>query len=211
MGMCPVCRERKGKRPCPAKQASICSACCGSKRLVEIDCPSDCRYLTGAHAAGWDGLDRDYRRDLRRLAPHVQQLSEAQQQLCFLALVGISRIRSARRELTDALLLEAVSALRKTVETRTRGILFEHAAEDARAQAVAHELREVFEAKDESGRPVSPDDADLLAVLGALQAALRATAGEAEGAVAFLDTAARLAARFGARPAAASGPRIVVP
>ena len=44
---CPLCRERKGKRHCPAKDERICSVCCGGKRLVEIDCPRDCAYLLG--------------------------------------------------------------------------------------------------------------------------------------------------------------------
>ena len=208
MNVCPLCRERKGKRHCPARQATICSACCGARRLVEIDCPSDCRYLTGAHAAGWDGIERDHQRDLRRLAPHIQALTETQQQLSLLGLVGIAGIRARRRDLTDALLHEAVSAMRRTAETRARGILFEHAPDDARALAVVHDLAEVFRAKDGSGQPVAPDDRDLASVLGALDAALAATAAEGAGATAFLDTATRLATRFGARPAAS--PRIVL-
>jgi len=212
MSACPLCRERKGKRRCPARDALICSPCCGAKRLVEIDCPSDCRFLTGAHAPGWNGAERGYQRDLRRLAPHVRDLSEARQQLSFLAVVGIAGIRAARRDLTDAVLREAVVALRRTVETRTHGVLFEHAAGDARAQGIVHELQAGVEAKGERGQPVAPDDADLLAALRALEAALAATLEERAGATAFLDTATRLAARFGARPAAAaSAPRIVLP
>jgi hypothetical protein len=209
MHVCPLCRERRGKRPCPARQGSICSACCGAKRLVEIDCPSDCRYLTGAHAAGWDGAQRDHQRDLRRLAPHVQALTETQQKLSLIALVGIAGIRAARRELTDALLHEAVTALRRTAETRSRGIVFEHVPDDARALAIVHDLAEVFRSKDGSGQPLSPDDRDLTAVLGALDAALSATAAEGAGATAFLDTATRLAARLGARPSATI-PRVVL-
>lgn len=209
MHVCPLCRERKGKRRCPARQASICSACCGAKRLVEIDCPSDCRYLTGAHAAGWDGAQRDHQRDLRRLAPHVQALTEAQQRLSLIAVVGIAGIRTRRREMTDALLHAAVTALRRTAETRSRGIVFEHVPDDARALAIVHDLAEVFRAQDASGQPLSPDDGDLAAVLGALDAALSATAAEGAGATAFLDTATRTAARLGARPSA-TVPRILL-
>ena len=45
MATCAHCRGRKGKRECPALRGGICSACCGEHRLVEIPCPSDCRYL----------------------------------------------------------------------------------------------------------------------------------------------------------------------
>ena len=42
---CLLCESRKGKRFCPAKAGQICPVCCGTKREVEIDCPSDCVYL----------------------------------------------------------------------------------------------------------------------------------------------------------------------
>lgn len=42
---CPLCGNRKAKRHCPAKGLQICPVCCGTKREVEIDCPSDCTYL----------------------------------------------------------------------------------------------------------------------------------------------------------------------
>ena len=45
MGACPLCSVRAAKRYCPAKHADICSVCCGTKREVEIDCPSNCVYL----------------------------------------------------------------------------------------------------------------------------------------------------------------------
>jgi len=45
MARCPLCSDRSGKRFCPAKGAQICAVCCGSKREVEIDCPSSCPHL----------------------------------------------------------------------------------------------------------------------------------------------------------------------
>ena len=58
---CPLCAKRKGRRACLAKGETICPQCCGSKRLVLIDCPDDCVYL---EAEGEDGrrkapADRD--------------------------------------------------------------------------------------------------------------------------------------------------------
>lgn len=197
-GPCPLCRQRKAKRACPAKRARICAHCCGTKRRVEIDCPADCVYLTGEHAHGWEGRETERKRDLRRVAPHIQALSEAQARLFFLTLAGLSGIRS-RRELDDRLLGQAVAALRKTAETRGRGILYEHPAEDLRAQGLLQELRGLFETREE-GRSVAPDDRDLLAVLGALEASLGATLREEAGATAFLDTAVRLLERVGASP-----------
>jgi hypothetical protein len=50
MAMCPLCLERPGKRFCPAKDARICSVCCGTKREIEIDCPSSCAYLKASRS-----------------------------------------------------------------------------------------------------------------------------------------------------------------
>ncbi len=54
MAACQYCRKRKGKRACPALQAPLCAACCGTHRLQEIACPSDCAYLPRAGQATRD-------------------------------------------------------------------------------------------------------------------------------------------------------------
>ena len=123
---CPLCRSRRGKRLCPAKGERICSQCCGTKRRVEIDCPPDCAFLDGAHAGAWDGRSADRDRDARRIGPFLEGLTEAQGRLVLLSLVGTTAIRARRRDFDDRLFLEAVQALRKTVETREKGILYEH-------------------------------------------------------------------------------------
>ena len=45
---CPLCRKRPAKRACPALGQEICTVCCATKRLVEIQCTEDCRYLEAA-------------------------------------------------------------------------------------------------------------------------------------------------------------------
>jgi len=45
MARCPECEKKKGKRYCPARDTQICSTCCATKRLGEIQCPQDCEYL----------------------------------------------------------------------------------------------------------------------------------------------------------------------
>jgi hypothetical protein len=208
---CPLCRARKGKRLCPAKGEPICAACCGAKRLIEIDCPQDCTYLTGRHAGHWEGRETERQRDLRRVAPFVEQLAEPQAQLFFLALVGLTGLRAQRPALDDTLLLDAVRSLHRTVETRLKGLLYDHPTEDARAAAVAADLRGLFEAHGEDGRPLAPSDADLAAVLAALETALGAAVRESSGRHSFLDSAARLAARIGGAPRpAAPRPRLIL-
>jgi hypothetical protein len=159
---------------------------------VEIDCPSDCVWLEGAHDGSWEGRETERRRDARRVGPHLQRLSRAQADLFFLALVGLAAMRARRRDLDDALLGSALDALRKTVDTRQRGILYDHQAEDLRAQGLVAEVRGIFEAKDADGRATAPDDRDLGAVLAALEGALADVRREETGPTAFLDTARRL-------------------
>lgn len=197
---CPLCEKRKAKRACPAKQFAICPQCCGSKRLVEIACPDGCVYLHGGQAGAWEGRETERKRDSRRVAPHLSQLEEGQLQLFLLLLVGLVKIRARRHGLDDRLLEQAVATLRKTVETRTKGLLYEHQADDVRAQRLVFELQGLFEAKDEEGQKTAPADSDLLAVLKAIEGCLADTRRETAEPTAFLDTALRLAGRFGAEP-----------
>ena len=192
---CPLCRERKGKRLCPAKGTHICSTCCGAKRLVEIECPRDCVYLNGTHAGAWQGRETERARDHRRLAPSLQALTNAQMQLLLVAIVGLDRMRSERRGLQDLFVVDAVRALRKTVETRGHGILYDHSAEDLRAEGLRHDLAGLFVTHDAEGRPTSPDDGDLLAALRALESVVEAVLREG-GTTEFLEMAGRIAAEL---------------
>jgi hypothetical protein len=206
---CPLCQKRKGKRACPGKGELVCAHCCGSKRLVLVACPPDCAYLTGAHAAAWEGRETEKRRDSRRLAPYLEGLSAGALRVFVITLAGLAVIRKQRPEATDATLLAALAALRKTVETRIRGILYEHPPEDLRAMDLLRELRSLFEPKDEDGRQVSPADEDLLAALTALESCLEEVRSEGLQPTAFLDIAVRL---MGQPPAHKTGPshRLIV-
>lgn len=178
---------------------------------MEIDCPSDCAYLTGSHAPGWEGRETERRRDARRLAPFVQALTDAQARLLFLTLSGIAALWARRPDLDDRLLGQAIGALRRTVETRVRGVLYDHQTDDARAQGLVHEVRQMFEAKDEGGTPVAPEDRDILPVLAALDRCIETTLAGREGPSAFLDTALRLVGRLEGPPPTPPRPLIVEP
>ncbi len=206
---CPLCQKRKGKRACPGKGEFVCAHCCGSKRLVLVACPPDCAYLTGAHASAWEGRETEKRRDSRRLAPHLEGLSAGALRVFVITLAGLAVIRKQRPEATDATLLAALAALRKTVETRIRGILYEHPPEDLRAMDLLRELRSLYEPQDEDGRDISPADEDLLAALTALESCLEEVRSEGLQPTAFLDIAVRL---MGQPPAHKTGPahRLIV-
>lgn len=108
MTKCPLCQRRKGRRQCPARDAQICSHCCGTKRRREIACPEDCVYLGGVHAGPWEGRTTERDRDARRLAGFLAPLSESQQQLTMLALKGAAALAARDEQVDDRLLAEAV-------------------------------------------------------------------------------------------------------
>jgi hypothetical protein len=135
------------------------------------------------------------------VAPFIESLNEDQGQIFLVALVGITSLRARHPNLDDRLLREAVSALRKTTETRERGVLYEHRPDDLRAEGLLSDLRGLFEAKDPSGQVKAPADADLGRVLAALEAALLASQKENAGRSVFLETVTRVAAQLGVTPA----------
>jgi hypothetical protein len=157
---------------------------------VEIECPSDCVYLTGEHASGWSGRVSEQRRDARRIGPALASLGRAQEPYLVPWLAAVGTLRSSDAGVDDALLLDAVVALRKTADTKESGILYEHAPEDARAHALIERLRGKVEAAT-AGR-LQPDARAEVAVLKGLETALRLTLEERASPRAFIDTAARV-------------------
>jgi hypothetical protein len=207
---CVLCGQRKGRRQCPARGALICPHCCGSKRRVEIACPEGCVYLDGTHAGAWQGRVTEKERDGRRVLPHVEMLSDTQQGLFINALLSLRDLARAAPALDDRLVATALLAFRKTVETRTHGLIYAHPPEDARAQALIENLGAALKLQDESGRALEPPDSDLLAVLRALEAILSAEPADPSRPRAFLDLAARLTAEVGAETGPAPEPRILL-
>src|SRR3954465_10781805 len=90
---CPLCQRRKSTRECPALMQSICSVCCGTKRLVEINCPDSCVHLATARANPAAVVRRQQDLDAAMLMPTIQKLTERQYQLFFLFHSVIARHR----------------------------------------------------------------------------------------------------------------------
>jgi len=69
MAKCGYCNKRKGKRYCPSLDCIICPQCCGENRLRNIDCPSDCKYLT--HESYQQNLQKAKEfKELINIVPH---------------------------------------------------------------------------------------------------------------------------------------------
>ena len=207
--VCPLCRARRGKRRCPAKGEAICAHCCGTKRRVEIRCPDDCAYLAGSHAGAWEGRETERRRDARRLGPHLQGLNDDQLQHLFRAVRAIVELRRRGAVVDDRLLGDALETLRKTLDTRVKGVLYEHPVTDPRAQRVVEELDPIFLA--DEGDVASPSDRDRLAVAIALDACVASILAEGGEPTVFLDTAERLVGEMGEPSPPVASPLILEP
>src|SRR5688500_11327324 len=121
--ICPLCRQRKARRSCPALQQSICAVCCGSKRPAEISCPSDCVYLTAGREHPAAVIKRQQERYVATQLPTIRHLTERQYQLFFLFHSAIARhVPVDLLRLLDSDVADAASAVAATLETAARGV-----------------------------------------------------------------------------------------
>lgn len=142
---CPLCRQRTAKRACPAVGQEICPVCCGTKRLVEINCPPTCVYLESASRHPAAAVKRQQEAELTVLMGALGRVSEQQLQLFFLIQSFVSRF-GAKSEglgrLVDADVAEAAGAIAASFETAGRGVLYEHSATSPTAESLRRELKD---------------------------------------------------------------------
>ena len=149
--LCPLCRQRKARRACPALGQQICAVCCGTKRLVEIQCPETCPYLATAREHPPAVVQREQQRDVAAMMHTMRDVTERQQQLMFL-LLGVARRYEgdALQSAVDADLANAARSLASTLETANRGVIYEHQPGTMAAQRLVTDWKALF--KDISSR-----------------------------------------------------------
>ena len=178
---CPLCRQRKARRSCPALTQSICAVCCGSKRLVEIACTPDCEYLSSSRAHPAAVVRRQQERDVATLLPTIRHLTERQYQLFFLFHTAIARhTPDGFGRLNDDEVANAAGALASTFETAARGVIYEHAPESPVARHLAADLRTMLEEMRKQGAKVY--DHETAVVLRAIEHGAREARKELGGA-----------------------------
>lgn len=189
--LCPSCGHRKARRECPALAKTICPVCCGTKRLVEIQCPSDCGYLASAREHPAAVVRRQQERDVSRLLPTIRHLTERQYQLFFLLHTLIARHKpQGLTRLVDSDIGEAAAALAATLETAARGVIYEHTPQSPPAQALAAEMKAMLAQMREQGATVY--DRETAIVLRAIELGAREVKAPDEGDAAYADLVARL-------------------
>jgi hypothetical protein len=122
---CPLCEARKAKRLCPAKATQICSVCCGTKREVEIDCPSDCVYLHAGREYESERLARTTSLPLRTARLWTDHFLRQYSPIVFGLSQVIMRSRHLVPELVDSDVQAVLEALIRTFETLSKGIYYD--------------------------------------------------------------------------------------
>lgn len=206
---CPLCTQRKARRACPALSRDICAVCCGTKRLVEINCPASCGFLEAAQKHPAAVVKRQQERDVTTLLAALGRVSERQLQLFFLVQTFIARFKpTGFARLTDADVAEATGALAASFETASRGVLYEHQAQSTVAESLRRELQAFLTDLGKGGGSSFEREAAVV-LRGIERGAGHTTPGIGAGSVDYLTLAARVLQER--PPDAQVAPSIVLP
>ncbi|MCS7192163.1 MAG: hypothetical protein NZ937_04165 [Armatimonadetes bacterium] len=131
MAICVLCRQRKGKRFCPAVYNMICSTCCGTHRLKKLNCPSSCPYLRQAKAFEMAQKEAEW-------AQRGAQRAEIEQRLTAFALEeAISTFANENPDLTDDEVIAALKAVQDAVEREVMSGMVHEPKADGRTKDLA--------------------------------------------------------------------------
>lgn len=120
--------------------------CCATKRLKEIACTEDCRYLDAAQRHPAAVVKRQIDADVTVLMATLGRLSEQQLQLFFLLQsMVISYKPEGLATLMDADVALAAGALAGSLETASKGVIFEESTASMVAEGLRRALKPVID------------------------------------------------------------------
>jgi hypothetical protein len=217
---CPLCHQRKARRACPALGQLICAVCCGTKRLTEIACPSDCGYLATARLHPPAATVRYHQLVGRWISHFVRDLNDHQLQL-FLTLNAFLAAHQGDglHPLVDDDVAEGMDALADTFETAARGVIYEHQPTSRLAERLVRDVKPVVMAAQR--RFVSAFETQAAVVLRRVADGVRELRREEPGSrrayldlattVARVTAAAAPAGEIDRQTASDDAPRLIVP
>ena len=142
--MCPLCSARAGKRYCPAKDTRICSVCCGTKREIEIDCPSSCTYLKASRSYELEKpiVDSELMNKIRK---YDNSFVERFQYVLETINRGVSEDRMTSPLLVDNDVIEVYKSLAATMKTLSSGIYYESLPDSAVRVSLFRRLKDAID------------------------------------------------------------------
>jgi hypothetical protein len=160
--------------------------------MVEITCPDDCRYLEAAQRHPAAVIRKQIDHDVSILMSTLGRLSEQQLQLFFLLQ---SMVLSHRPEglgrINDADVALATGALAGSLETASRGVIFEEATASVVAEGLRRALKPVIQEVTKSGG--SRAEREVAIVLRGMERGAKHEGGHIpEGETSYLDLVARV-------------------
>jgi hypothetical protein len=143
--LCPLCGTRRARRGCPALSQQICAVCCGTKRLLQIQCPADCTWLASAREHPPAVVVRQQQRDITLFVQVMRDFTERQSQVFYLLSTVLLRYEPpGLQAIIDDDLGEAAAALAATFETAARGVIYEHRPASLPAERLMAALKAVL-------------------------------------------------------------------
>jgi hypothetical protein len=209
---CPLCEQRKGKRSCPAKEASICAQCCGEKRVLEIDCPETCDYLKVGrdHEARFHRQRHLYTPDPVQYDKRRRVFQEYEDVLAEIE-VFLAEERHANRSLLDKTVAEALDLLLETLRTEQRGIIYERTSSDPEIESLRRRMKELMDAhlNPSEGKVRRLRVGEVLECLEVIRELVASHLKDDSTSLSYVDFLARLLPR--SRRLAGSSPSIIIP
>lgn len=139
---CTICEIRKEKRFCPAVHGRICPQCCGERREVTLDCPSECPYLIQAREH--ENSRFANRIDSAGLFPEVEvpeQFMYENEHLLTGLTYAMAKAARADRSLNDQDVIAALTMLAQSYERRMNsGLHYEQPLTKDSQRRVASEV-----------------------------------------------------------------------
>jgi len=169
--------------------------CCGTKRLTQIACPSDCPWLATAREHPAAAVVRQQQRDVALLMRALRDFSERQSQLFLLLSTFLTKYEAPElHALVDADITEALAAMASTYETSVRGVIYEHRPASLPAERLVTLFKPVLAKAAEGGGTAFERDAAVV-LRRAEETVREARAADPGNGRAFVDFLSRVIAR----------------
>jgi hypothetical protein len=158
---------------------------------VEIRCPEDCPYLHGEHDSHWEPPSRKAE-ETHFIAHFAEVRREQVPLLVFLHHLLLQAQQNFGGTFSDEATLDIVSTLARTLETLSKGVVYEHKSESPHLQAVIRWIGTVLEKRKEIPDIPQASDTEILNMLQTMSSAIHAHREEAKTIRSYLDTAGRV-------------------